>query len=303
MLVTTSPATGDHVRHTHRLQGWTIGIALLSMAALAPAGPVPATAKAVPVEQVSSTSVDERWSAPGPWAVTVEALDSGHTAYRPADLGAEGALHPVIVWGNGTGVTPQLYDGLLRHWASHGFVVAAANTRNAGTGQEMLAGAATLISENGRPGSPYHRRIDTGHIGASGHSQGGGGAIVAGSDPRISTTVPIEPGPQGKVTALRGPMLILGGQFDVVVPPPLLVIPRYQQADPIVAVYGELAKAGHATPTGAGGGFRGATTAWFRFWLSDDSTAATTFFGPGCVLCTDPAWSDVRRNALALAVP
>ncbi|MGI5129293.1 chlorophyllase/cutinase-like alpha/beta fold protein [Pseudonocardia sp. CA-107938] len=278
---------------------WTVGVVLLALSAVAAPQPQPQPQ----VERVAAASIDAQWSEPGPWSVTVEALDAAHTVYRPADLGAPGTLHPVILWGNGTGVTPKLYDGLLRHWASHGFVVAAANTPNAGSGTEMLAGATRLISENDRPDSPYHQRIDTAHIGASGHSQGGGGAIAAGADPRVSTTVPIEPGPQGSIAALHGPLLLLGGQLDLVVPPPVLIIPRYAQADHVVAVYAELAGAGHATPAGSGGGFRGVSTAWFRFWLSDDEAAAGVFFGPGCAVCADRAWSDVRRNARAAAVP
>jgi hypothetical protein len=56
---------------------------------------------------------------------------------------------------------------------------------------------------------------------------------------------------------------------------------------------------------GDGGGFRGMTTAWFRFWLMGDEQARGEFFGPAatCGICTDPAWSDVRRNTRALAIP
>ena len=39
--------------------------------------------------------------------------------------------------GNGTGTTPRVYDGLLRHLASHGFVVMAANTPQAYSGAEF----------------------------------------------------------------------------------------------------------------------------------------------------------------------
>ncbi len=281
----------ERVRGRARWLIVTLAAAAVFAGFASPAGAAPAPA----------TAIDSVWSEPGPFAVTVEALDSDHTVYRPTDLAA-GAAHPVIIWGNGTGVTPQLYDGLLRHWASFGFVVAAANTLNAGSGQEMLAGARVLIKENARPGSPYFGRIDTGHIGATGHSQGGGGAIAAGADPLVTTTVPIEPGPQGDIRALHGPMFILGGQFDVIVSPQLLVIPRFAQASQIPAVYGELAGATHATPAGDGGGFRGATTAWFRYWLAGDSRAGQVFFGPNCAICSDPAWSDVRRNAPAEAV-
>ncbi|WP_410664310.1 chlorophyllase/cutinase-like alpha/beta fold protein [Amycolatopsis sp. lyj-84] len=247
----------------------------------------------------ATTGIADQWSEPGPFAVTVEALDSTHTVYRPSRL----ERHPVILWGNGTGANPKIYDGLLRHLASHGFVVAAADTPNAGSGKEMLAGATTLIAENSRPGSRYEGKIDTAHIGATGHSQGGGGAIAAGADPRVTTTIPIEPGPQGSATALKGPSFFLGGQFDAIVIPALLVIPRYRLADQVPAIYGELAGATHFTPAGDGGGFRGAITAWFRFWLSGDERARAEFFGASCGLCRDGAWSDVRRNAKALAVP
>jgi hypothetical protein len=224
------------------------------------------------VAPAASAAVD--WSAPGP--------------------------HPVTLWGNGTGSSPAVYDGLLRHWASYGFIVAAADTPNSGSGQEILAGLTVLTAANASPGSIYFGKVDTGRVGASGHSQGGGGAIAAGADPRVSVTVPIQPGPSGDVNSLHGPMFILAGQLDIVVVPLLLVVPRYSAATHIPAVYGELAGASHTTPTGNGGGYRGPTTAWFRYWLADDQNARSMFLGPdsSCGLCQDPAWSDVRRNAL-----
>ena len=261
-------------------------------------------------------SVDGNWSETGPFAVTVEPGDATHTIYRPTTLGAGGLRHPVILWGNGTGGSPLDYDGLLRHLASHGFVVVAANTPSAGSGTDMLAGATFLIDENGRPDSRFFQKIDVDDIGASGHSQGGQGAIAAGADPRVDTVIPIEPGPGplffpptpppvGSIPRVLGPLFMLAGQDDFVVRPQLLVLPRYNNAGHIPAVYGELAGADHFTPTMDGGGFRGMTTAWFRFWLMDDEQARGEFFGPAatCGICTDGAWSDVRRNARALAIP
>src|SRR6266540_1257504 len=132
-----------------RIQFGALGIALITALALvATPNPVDArpAAPAAPTASTASTatgtgfpSVDGNWATPGPFAVTVEAGDSAHTIYRPTTLGQNGLRHPVIVWGNGTGATPQIYDGLLRHLASHGFVVAAANTTQSGSGQEMLA--------------------------------------------------------------------------------------------------------------------------------------------------------------------
>ncbi|HEY8547022.1 MAG TPA: hypothetical protein VIL36_18310, partial [Acidimicrobiales bacterium] len=206
------------------------------------------------------------------------------------------------LWGNGTFAWPAIYDGLLRHWASHGFIVTAANTSWAGSGREMLAGATWLAGENGRPGSVYHGKVDTSRIGATGHSQGGGGAIAAGADPRVDTTVPIQPGPQGIMAALHGPVLLLAGEDDDIVQPWLLVLPRYLVADHVPAVYAEARDANHFEPVIDGGVFRGITTAWFRYWLMDDPQARDELFGPTCGICQDRDWSDVRHNAKARAI-
>ncbi|SDE00147.1 poly(ethylene terephthalate) hydrolase family protein [Actinokineospora iranica] len=249
-------------------------------------------------------SVGQNWSADGPFAVTEEASGVGHTVFRPTDLGGQGCgKHPVVLWGNGTGATPKAYAGLLRHLASHGFIVAAADTKSAGNGTAMLAGLDYLTSENGKAGSAYAGKVDLDKVGVTGHSQGGGGAIVAGADPRIDTTVPIQPGPQGSIAKLTTPMFILGGQFDFIVVPALLVIPRYTSAGHIPAIYAELRGKGHFEPVGDGGKFRGPITAWLRYQLMGDEQAKGEFFGPKCGNCSSPfLWSDFRRNAKAAQI-
>jgi hypothetical protein len=288
----------------NRTRTSALGVALAAILAVLPLSPDPTGAEPAAAAPAEIPSVGGDWAEPGPYSVTAEAAGSTHTIYRPTNLGQDGVVHPVILWGNGTFAWPQIYDGLLRHLASHGFVVAAANTAWAGSGQEMLAGASYLSDENSRPGSPYYRKIDVDNIGATGHSQGGGGAIAAGADPRVDTTVPIQPGPQGAVDSLHGSTFMLAGQSDAIVWPWLLVIPRYNDADHIPAIYGELSGAGHFEPLNDGGGFRGMITAWFRYWLMDDQEAKSEFFGsePGCGICNDNTWSDVRRNALTEAV-
>ncbi|MFC7617253.1 acetylxylan esterase [Actinokineospora soli] len=233
--------------------------------------------------------------AAGPYAVTVEAGGSAHTVYRPTRFcGA----HPVIIWGNGTFGKPSSYDGLLKHLASHGFIVAAANTGWAGSGREMLAGLDYLTRRNGTAGDAYAGHVDVTRVGATGHSQGGGGAIAAAADARVDTTVPVEPGPQGSVAALHGPVFFLAGENDGIVNPDTLVYPRFKQVGHVPAVYGELAGAGHFTPVGNGGGFRGPITAWFRAELLADAAARAEFTGPDCGYCAAPMWSRFERNAL-----
>jgi len=253
-----------------------------------------------PAAAASCPAVDRNWAAAGPFAVTVEAGGPAHTLYRPTDLGGFGCgRHPVIIWGNGTGVTPKIYDGLLRHFASHGFIVAAADTPWSGSGRDMLDGIDYLAGRDSAPGSVYRGKVDLTKIGAAGHSQGGGGAIAAGADARVDTTVPIEPGPQGSVDALTGPVFFLAGQHDLVVVPQLLVHPRYLRTTHVPAVYGELAGATHTTPAFDGGGFRGPITAWFRYHLLGDQQAGGEFFGTGCGYCAAGEWSRFERNAKA----
>jgi pimeloyl-ACP methyl ester carboxylesterase len=242
----------------------------------------------------AQAGVDGRWSQPGASAVKVETLPA-YTLYYPATLAGR---RPVVVWGNGTFAVPVIYSGLLRHLASHGFIVAAANTPFSGTGLEMRAGIDLLAGLDSDPGSEFYRHVDLEHVGAAGHSQGGMGAVNAGVDPRIDTTVPIEPGPLAAPGQLNGPVLFLSGTSDVIVPAPL-VVAMWHQATQVPAVYGSLRAATHFEPTGDGGGFRGVITAWFAYQLTGDPAAAAEFTGPTCGLCTDGAWTDVRRNANA----
>ncbi|MFC9977962.1 alpha/beta hydrolase family protein [Spirillospora sp. NPDC127200] len=241
------------------------------------------------------------WSGPGPHAVATKS-ESVTLFYYPSDIASSTRTHPVIVWGNGTFASPAAYDRLLRHWASHGFVVAAAKTAFSNSGKEMRAGIDRLATLNGQAGSPLRGKVDLSRIGAAGHSQGGAGAINSGEDPRITTFVPVQPGPLASASTVHGPVLYLAGQKDGIVPP-AKVRAFYDATGRVPAIFAELGGADHFAPTGDGGGFRGATTAWFRFHLMGDERARGVFFGPGCGICSDPAWSDVRRNAEAQRVP
>ncbi|WP_067475009.1 alpha/beta hydrolase family protein [Actinomadura hibisca] len=244
---------------------------------------------------------DDTWSNPGPHPVATK-NEQVTTFYYPGDIATSTRTHPVIVWGNGTFASPAAYDRLLRHWASHGFVVAAAKTAFSNSGKEMRAGIDRLATLNGQAGSPLRGKVDLARIGAAGHSQGGAGAINSGEDRRISTFVPVQPGPLASASTVHGPVLYLAGQKDGIVPPKKVRV-FYDATKAVPAIYAERRGANHFAATGDGGGFRGVTTAWFRFHLMGDARARAVFFGPGCGICTDAAWSDVRRNAEAQQVP
>ncbi|QNP67930.1 acetylxylan esterase (plasmid) [Streptomyces genisteinicus] len=259
------------------------------------AAPAPATASATATAAAAAAA---DYGAPGPYATAVE-VGAVTTLYYPRDIASSDRRHPVIVWGNGTFAFPVVYRDLLLHWASHGFVVAAANTPQSNPGISMRAGIDLLSRRDADPGSPFHDAVDLEHIGASGHSQGGAAAIVVGADPRIDTVLPIQPGPLADIDGVDVPAFLMAGQRDSIVLP-FLVRAFYDDADHIPAVYGELRGADHFTVVGAPGPFAAPTTAWFRAHLMGDGAARAQFLGPGCGICADGGtWSDVRRNALA----
>ncbi|MEO3784672.1 acetylxylan esterase [Actinocorallia sp. B10E7] len=247
--------------------------------------------------QTAFPSVNGNWGAPGPYATAVE-IGAVNTLYYPRDIASSSRRHPVIVWGNGTGGAPLVYRDLMLHWASHGFIVSAANTPMSNLGISMRLGIDELAARDDDPSSAFHDRVDLANIGASGHSQGGAAAIVVGADPRVDVILPIQPGPLADIDDVHVPAFLMAGQYDDIVHP-FLVKAFYYDATHIPAIYGELRKADHFTIVGDPGPFAAPTTAWFRLHLMDDAQAAPVFHGPGCGICTDTAtWSDVRRNSL-----
>ena len=242
------------------------------------------------------------FSADGPFATTSGSAGSSCTVFRPSTLGENNRKHPIIVWGNGTTASPSTYAALLEHWASHGFVVIAANTSNAGTGQEMLGCVDYLTTQNNRSSGTYANKLDLNRIGAAGHSQGGGGTIMAGQDYRIKVTAPFQPYTIGlghnssSQSNQNGPMFLMTGSADTIASPTLNALPVYNRAN-VPVFWGELSRASHFEPVGNAGDYRGPSTASFRYHLMDDASAEDTFYGSNCDLCSDRDW-DVRRKGI-----
>ncbi len=231
------------------------------------------------------------YSQSGGQAVTSERGGASCTVYRPTTLNN----NAVILWGNGTGASPSSYGALLRHWASWGFVVVAANTTNAGTGTEMRACLDWLQS------SSLASRVNLNKVGTSGHSQGGGGAIMAGVDPRVTATAPIEAYTRGlghnstSHTRQSGPMLLLSGGADTTVVPSVNHQPVFNRAN-VPVFWATLAGASHFEPTNNGGGFRGITTAWFLYQLNGNAAATLQFEGANCGFCSAAGWTVQRKG-------
>lgn len=246
-----------------------------------------------PFETVTETNV-------GPAAG--EGADGGapvaFTLFRPKDLAQGGLCHPVVTWGNGTGSNPSLYKVLLNQLASHGFVVIASDSPNVAQGDPppMVAGVTWVLAQNDDPTSELFQRIDTRHVGATGHSQGGFATTTAGGDSSITTIAALcGASPQRN---LHGPALLYCGGMDTTVP-----CSNIQNAfdainnQPIMLA--EYLTADHAnwiTFRGTKPGPVEATvTAWMRVELMGDTALRSWFYGPSCKLCTDAAWQVTQK--------
>jgi hypothetical protein len=239
------------------------------------------------------------YDAMGPLKVLRESGGAACTIFRPSTIPDRA---PIILWGNGTSQMPDTYGPILKTLASNGFVVAAANTFNAGSGADMLGCLDWLTQQNAEAGGPYSGKLDLTKVGATGHSQGGGGALMAGRDPRVKTTAPIMPATQGpRYAGVRfdehGPILLLSGGADNVAGPVTQQKPVFDSAGQPV-FWATLANAGHLVPMHAGGVFPGIVTAWFRYQLMGDQKAGQMFVGDTCGYCVAADWTVKRKGAL-----
>jgi hypothetical protein len=236
---------------------------------------------------------------PGPFA-TQGSMGSAEgpscVIHRPAKLGEAGRRHPVILWGMGTGGF-NTYAPSFELWASNGFVVAAALLGNGqGDGSEMLA-CLDYVCET------YGADLDCERTGATGHSQGGGGAIMTGRDARVIATAPIQPYTQqgfggfdrASIEQQHGPMLLLSGTNDTIAAPAANQQPVFDRVNQPV-VWANLIGGDHVV-TGVDGAasYREIVLAWFRLQLMDDDAFRPTFYD-SCTLCSDPAWMVQKRD-------
>lgn len=220
------------------------------------------------------------------------------TLFRPEDMDQSGLCHPVITWGNGTGATPTMYGSLLRHFASHGLVVVGSNSTNVSRGdpRPMNVGVTWVIEQNEDPSSALYQRIDTTHIGATGHSQGAMATSQASADERIITSVPIE----GAMVQrnLHGPaMLFCGGLDDLVGCDGARS--AFDAVDALPAMYANFLSADHGSWLSFGNTrseVETAITAWMRVHLMGDDSLRSWFYGPSCTLCEDSGWEIDRKN-------
>ena len=283
--------------------------------------------------------IELKYYASGPWAVTVmtggaccDSKQNKFDLYYPTNLGANGFMHPILTWGNGSFAVPVQYDYFLRHMASWGFVVIATEDQNTGPGQTILDAANFMVHANSDPASTFFHKLNVSQIGSVGHSQGAGGAINAllKSAGAIKTVLPIELpatmwctlGPNCPDTSqlTSGAVFFIDGSADLPISPPtqtpatpgLQSIQAFYNAVPnsTPKVKGTLLGPSHNDVQGQPDcshaafpcingvyGYLGYPTAWLMYQLQGDTFAHGAFVnGSGEMFAETKNWEFVASN-------
>ena len=270
-----------------------------------PPAAVPATPKG---DKTCLKPGNGNYGEPGPYKVGMMDVDLGmintgqhtgkFTIFYPMPLEAS-CLHPIVAWGNGTGVMDSTtYAFFNSNAASWGMVVAAAQEDNAGSGNFHKAGIDYLLKQNADSGSMFFNKLST-RAGVAGPSQGGFGATVSTMHPNVEALVSVAGGgvpKQGVAT------MCLTGTKDQV---EAQCTQSFQSASG-PAFLGDWMDGDHfVTETLAGYISRNMGSlqmqrlfaGWFRCWLADDAAACALFKGApdSCGICKDPGWA--KREA------
>ena len=236
--------------------------------------------------------------------------------YRPKDLATSGYCHPILIWSNGHTDNPEqnpplcvvdsaankwcgTYPVLINQLASQGFVVVASlsTTTSRGTPLPSIVGLDWILQQAEDPSSPYYHHLDTAHIGALGHSEGGMATCMVAKDARITASGTVSG--TSTISSLHGPSLFICGGKDTVVSCSS-VETTYKSVTDQPAMFMNNLSADHGGweyQNGAKGPDIFALTAWFRVHLMGDTANRKYFFGTSCTLCTDSRVT-VQRNSL-----
>lgn len=213
--------------------------------------------------------------------------------FRPAadKYGQGGVRHPIIVWGNGSTNTVDIWQGFLSRVATYGFVVVAPEQTQV-TADHMNEAIDYVLALANDGASGDCGKIDTTKIGSTGYSRGGGGAISVGSDARITSTFFFAS--NGNVRNLKAPWGVIGGDMDTTFNWTAISSAVTGSMQP--AFGGVLAGIDHNRVAGNAKA-QEAYIAWTRWRFMGDPAGKALFAGAACQICTDSAFSGFVKTS------
>ena len=258
-------------------------------------------------------ALEAKYLAMGPYKVEQAKAEAPEdwkefVAYYPAELEDSGEQWPAVVFVNGTGVYASKYPALFRHLASWGVIVLGNEDPGTFSGDSADATLAWLLEENEKPDSIFYQKVDTDHLGLSGHSQGGVGVFNAISEQPhgglYACAVSLSPTQEDWAEALKIPydpsktaiptLVLAGTNNDVITP------------EGMEKLYGKLAgpkamalrtDTDHGQMLYTGDGY---VTAWFLYWLQGDEEAGSAFWGGAPEMANNPNWQGVQLSRSAV---
>jgi hypothetical protein len=193
---------------------------------------------------------------------------------------------------------PESYGVLLKHLASHGFFVIAANTRQIARNSIMTKALDWAFKANKDSSSPYFGKIDEDKVGAAGHSQGGMATISAASDSRIKTVIIFNGG-----SSASKPFLAISGDRDILGLSASSLKSAAMRAPKAAWLWYHMVPQrgnadGHLTLITEPERVVGPSTAFFKYVLQNDADAKAWLVGPSCKLCGMDASFEYGENGL-----
>jgi len=212
--------------------------------------------------------------------------------FRPAaaKYGQGGVTHPIIVWGNGSTNTVDIWQSFLARVATYGFVVVAPEQTQV-TADHMNKAIDYVLGLAADPTGADCGKIDTTKIGSTGYSLGGMGAITVGSNARITSTFLFAS--NGNVKNLKAPWGIIGGDADTTFTFVAITTAVTGSTQPAFgAALAGISHNGVAGQAKAQEGYIG----WLRWRFMGDKAGHDMFVGASCKLCTDTTFSGVVKT-------
>lgn len=212
---------------------------------------------------------------------------------------------PAIAFGHGFFQATSKYTSTSNHLASWGFVVVVPTTQgglspsHSAFADDLNTGLTWLVAQDGTAGSRFRDHITTTALGASGHSMGGGAAVLAAArNPQIktiSTYAAAETNPSAKAAAatLRVPAQFLAGSQDTITPVGEHQRPMFAAKQPAKQLRtvtggfhcgfmdssGIFCDSGSVTRAAQLVASKRVMTSWFRFYLAGDAAARDFVWG------------------------
>lgn len=212
--------------------------------------------------------------------------------YYPTAMQDSNKSYPALVWANGTGCPPSLYDGLLKELAKGGYIVIANEETMAADGTAQRESINFILAQNNDENSIFYNKVKTEKIGAIGHSQGGRSSVnAAATDSRIDCVISLAGSNYtSEAEILSTPTLFIAGSSDLIVDASMWIKPAYKVCTG-PAVYASLKGAIHTRCCTNPTDYSGYAIKWFDAWLKNDSKALDTFKNCGA-LSQDSKWQD-----------